>query len=280
MSNSERYHEIIQRQVESPLGQLQLAGRIFNSEGGMIRYRSLECYALVYLNRGEGVYQSPGAADRQLREGDSILILPNRPHCYNPSPGSQWDETYITFSGPIFDLWCKELEITENSFAQHTSLDSAMGLIDRIPQSSEKSPEATLIQIQSLINQHLNRSSFHSHKGRETWVERASRLVTESDQPFKSIASTLGTEYNTFRKRFAEETGSSPLKLRNAAKLGRAARLLNSSTLPITEIAQELGFSSNTYFTQFFKKHSGMSPRDYRRALRKGEVRPFPKNRL
>ncbi|MDR1370204.1 MAG: helix-turn-helix domain-containing protein, partial [Dysgonamonadaceae bacterium] len=40
--------------------------------------------------------------------------------------------------------------------------------------------------------------------------------------------------------------------------------LLQSPKLTISEIAYRLDFPNESYFSRYFKRHTGMSPRDYR----------------
>jgi AraC family transcriptional activator of pobA len=44
-----------------------------------------------------------------------------------------------------------------------------------------------------------------------------------------------------------------------------AKRLLINLELNITEIAYKLNFADNSYFTKFFKKHTGLTPEDFRK---------------
>lgn len=44
-----------------------------------------------------------------------------------------------------------------------------------------------------------------------------------------------------------------------------AKRLLINLQLTISEIAVKLGFDDNSYFTKFFKKHTGLTPEDFRK---------------
>ena len=47
--------------------------------------------------------------------------------------------------------------------------------------------------------------------------------------------------------------------------LAIAIRELTATARPIWDIADALGFSSQFYFTNFFKKHTGMTPSEYRK---------------
>jgi AraC family transcriptional activator of pobA len=46
-----------------------------------------------------------------------------------------------------------------------------------------------------------------------------------------------------------------------------AKRLLVNFSLNITEISYRLNFTDNSYFTKFFKKHTGLTPEDFRKKI-------------
>lgn len=49
-----------------------------------------------------------------------------------------------------------------------------------------------------------------------------------------------------------------------AKALEKAKKLLRGTEIPIKNISQDLGFSEESNFSNFFKKHTNMSPRDFR----------------
>ncbi|MGG6311479.1 response regulator transcription factor [Paenibacillus macerans] len=51
----------------------------------------------------------------------------------------------------------------------------------------------------------------------------------------------------------------------NKIRISQAAALLRSDGLSISEISGRVGYSDHSYFTKVFKKHTGMSPSEYRR---------------
>lgn len=56
---------------------------------------------------------------------------------------------------------------------------------------------------------------------------------------------------------------TSPLTFINMRRIEEAKRLLHASDAPVKNIATDLGIP-HTYFTTFFKKCTGMFPKDYR----------------
>ena len=68
---------------------------------------------------------------------------------------------------------------------------------------------------------------------------------------------------NLFKKTF----GISPQQYIQQKKLDRARMLLADHTLSIANIASELYFYDPAAFTAFFKKHTGMTPKEFRATL-------------
>lgn len=58
--------------------------------------------------------------------------------------------------------------------------------------------------------------------------------------------------------------GRSPKSLIEGQILAEAKVLLSDSTLTVTQIAERLNFPDQSYLTRFFKRHVGMSPRQFR----------------
>jgi len=88
---------------------------------------------------------------------------------------------------------------------------------------------------------------------------RISELVSASDMSESSLL-------RAFRGSF----GCSPIEYHLRLRLEHAAGLLPGSDLSITVIAGRCGFSDSNYFSRQFRKHYGMSPRDYRRESEAG----------
>jgi AraC-like DNA-binding protein len=63
------------------------------------------------------------------------------------------------------------------------------------------------------------------------------------------------------------EFGCGVLNLFHRLKIDRARVLLNSTGMAISAIAGHLGYEDQSYFSRYFKKYTGMSPREYQKNI-------------
>lgn len=77
-------------------------------------------------------------------------------------------------------------------------------------------------------------------------------------------AEQLGVTKRTLDKAIQTMYGCSTKRFIIAKALEKAKKLLRGTEIPIKTISQDLGFSEESNFSNFFKKHTGSSPRDFR----------------
>jgi len=75
-----------------------------------------------------------------------------------------------------------------------------------------------------------------------------------------------GLSAKTLTAQYAAAFGIKPLDEALHLRIAEAKRLLEENGLPITEIAARCGFSSQAGFYNYFKRHTGISPSDFRDA--------------
>ncbi len=78
-----------------------------------------------------------------------------------------------------------------------------------------------------------------------------------------NICFLFGTNKTSLCQRFRLEYGTTILNYIDQLKVKDAKKLLREQKLSVTEISDRLGFSSIHYFCRHFKKHTGMSPKEY-----------------
>lgn len=90
----------------------------------------------------------------------------------------------------------------------------------------------------------------------------------KSDLDINALAEKLGISYSQLRRTFIKEKGDNMVDYINKLRINEAKRLLLLSNESIAELAVNLGYSSDRNFTRFFRKYEGITPGEFRRALK------------
>jgi transcriptional regulator GlxA family with amidase domain len=83
------------------------------------------------------------------------------------------------------------------------------------------------------------------------------------------LAGHAAMSTRTLSRRFAEQTGTTPLQWILQARVRRAQQLLETTGHSVEQIATEVGFGSAPAFRERFNRIVGTSPQRYRRAFRR-----------
>lgn len=81
------------------------------------------------------------------------------------------------------------------------------------------------------------------------------------------ISRALGTSTSYLSRIFKETTGETIIRTINNKRIEKAKMYLKETDYKVYEIADILGFENVTYFSRFFKKHIGLSPKDYKEEM-------------
>lgn len=84
------------------------------------------------------------------------------------------------------------------------------------------------------------------------------------DVNLKSIADELYISTWYLSKLLKKETGNNFIEILNKIRIEEAKRLLSEPKYKIYNIAAEIGFTDVPYFIRLFKKHTGMTPIEFR----------------
>lgn len=110
--------------------------------------------------------------------------------------------------------------------------------------------------------------SRQKHPSEILFVKIITELVKHLNESItvEEVAKSFGVSGRYFRKLFAEYEDFSPAQFLINMRLRRAKTLLSCSNMSLTEIAFSCGFYDSSHFTRLFKKHEGMSPKEYRKS--------------
>lgn len=96
-------------------------------------------------------------------------------------------------------------------------------------------------------------------------VCRYMHATLSEDLPISRYAEECHLSESRFTHLFHEVIGKSPIAYLTEARIRRAEELLYDTALPISAVAEAVGVKSPYYFSRFFKKHTGLSPTEFRK---------------
>jgi transcriptional regulator GlxA family with amidase domain len=106
--------------------------------------------------------------------------------------------------------------------------------------------------------------------------EFSRRVMRQLDQnlaaryDLAALAGTFKVSTRTLLRRFADETGQTPLGHLQSSRVRRARHLLETTDRTVASISTAVGYRDAGTFAALFAKHTGQRPRDYRASFRRG----------
>jgi len=83
--------------------------------------------------------------------------------------------------------------------------------------------------------------------------------------PVAAMVRLSGLAERSFKRRFAQATGMSPLEYVHTMRLEEAKQMLEASDATIEAIAEEVGYEDAGFFSRLFRRHVQLTPAQYRK---------------
>lgn len=234
--------------------------------------RTLDCFAFVYVFGGRGRTVTPGGIEREVIEGDLLILFPGVAHAYGGSPGDGWSEIFLMVRSPLFDALRQSGILTPELAHWHLGRNAYwtrrfFSFISQPPPQGRSSGMEELGKLIALLGEAQDSRGPRVEPQDEDWAAMARHLLADPELGMAEVARESGTSYESFRKRFKQETGLSPKQYRERHRIEDACRLLQESTLPVKIIADRVGYCDPFHFSKQFKRYTGMSPSEFRRVV-------------
>ncbi|MBM7785441.1 helix-turn-helix domain-containing protein [Tenggerimyces flavus] len=254
------------------IGQLVLAGEVVDDEPWMPSpLRTMDAYILSFVFGGSGSYRHADGHLSPIEAGSVTVVLPNEPHWYGTAPGETWTELFAVFTGPLFDLLAN-VGIVGTGGPHHPRATPSATTLRTLLSAAPRSQTAAEHQLLGLADWLIDTARPSDESGLSAAVAGAIDLLADdltASLSMRTVAERIALPYDTFRRRFTAEVGSSPLAFRNGRRLQAAANLLRLTDLTTREIARTLGYTDEFHLSKRFRAHFGTPPRTYRLANRR-----------
>ena len=229
-------------------------------------------FYLLYSLGGDIVGQIDGK-DVVIRSGEAVCIAPGVPYSFGTRyPLDEWTHYYwihftgaeatnvIANSGLVLNSVCS-LGFCEDSFNYYERLFSEFRTQGG---GFEYSAAVQLRYILYIFGKSVRENT----SGRLDKSIRYIHTHLRYDITVESLASMEFLGVSRYREIFKSVTGLAPSEYIAALRMERAKDLLNGTDNTIAAVAESVGYTNRNYFQNLFKKHTGMTPGDYRRGMK------------
>lgn len=240
--------------------------------------RTLHEWQICLLEKGQGVVEFKSERFK-LRAGSMLVIPPMCWHRYKPDVKTGWTTYWIGFGGDLADRMIGNAGFSREGDVRSINADGPVfrlfaSTISELLSTTERLPFSAAARVPSLVAALLESPSGSTSSVSSPILQAQTYITNHQSETidFTELASSLSISYRSFRYRFAQETGHSPLQFQLGRRLIRAKNLLTSTDMRVKDIAKALGFNSTWYFNHFFQKHTNCSPAIYRKQHRRQGV--------
>jgi len=224
---------------------------------GSTEHRHL-CWELVYRIAGESD-TTIGCELHRISEGDLYLVPPDVLHL---------DSSEKPYSDLVIHVEHLDLSDVMVLHDYETYVSSLAKLINVTMNKKESNYKNIANTLMEALFQYIKRFSLSSKQN--PLVYRLKNTIFEnienSDFDLTKEIKNMGYHPDYIRRCFKAETGKPPLYYLTDLRIDRAKQLLVTSVYDSIEtVSGKCGFGDSFYFSTCFKKHTGMSPLQYRK---------------
>lgn len=247
------------------ISEIVLSTRVGFGQGERF-HRNRPSHGLVYMLDGENAYRFDGGNTETVRKGQLFylpkasnyeVLLPLRGACI--AINYLLGDASVTF--PFFQLPADASERFENYF-------TAIELMWRTKPAGYRLRCMSLLydllyRLQKCLDDNYLPVSQRARLRSAT--EYISSRYYASDIKVADLAKTAGVTPEYLRALFRKAYGVPPHQYIEGMKIERAKELLRAGGFPVGEIAALCGYASVGYFCREFKKHTFLTPSEFRK---------------
>ena len=232
-------------------------------------------YLIHIVLKGKGIFQK-GGVTYSLKRGDAFLIPPMESTYYQADQEDPWTYAWVGFDGSS----CPEI-LSQTVFARSfvyqnpgSNISAFLGCMERLLASFTQSHGRQLEPIGNLLLllSFMPDSSMEKTRDYSDEYFRSAKEYIEHNYSYdiriSDVAGHVGIDRTYLYRIFMEHENTSPKQYLLWHRLRMAVQMLCSTDYTITEIAFSCGFKDAPSFCNYFKKHTGSTPRVFRKKFK------------
>jgi AraC-like DNA-binding protein len=233
-------------------------------------------YQLIYVASGKVVFSFNGKT-QLVRKGHAVLFRPGDPQYYSLCKNNKPEIFWVHFTGSGVEEILDHYQIPkdENVFFVGTRTDYQWFFNRMITELQLKRVgfgDALTLNLQHIFLT-INRYMRENNKiGTEMLniIDNATKYFYENYNKnivIEDYAKEHNITSNWFTQSFKKITKCTPMQYIISLRITTAMDMLDHTDYSISQIASAVGYDNSMYFSRIFKKHTGMSPSDYKKNI-------------
>lgn len=239
---------------------------------------SIPLYGFIYVVDGEALVnagEDGAVAAFYLKSGD-LLLIPEKTVFE-----VRWYQGKTGYSGAFSRSFLKDtsyaflhsgrplLHSFRDSFMHKQFADTLFAqMLERFVSFSRLAARSDSAFLSSAVDLILAESSASSQNAGNKIADQFLDRVFDRNEPVHSVsryAGDLGVSPDRLNKLVKTATRRSAMDWINLSRISQAKSLLGTTELPLIDIAARIGLEDQSYFSRFFKKHTSLTPLEYRK---------------
>lgn len=240
-----------------------------------------QSYSLELVIGGSGVMDINGER-HELWPRDMVVMHPEDTCIYWTGEQGRWEKLFLALYPQgmekvvdvmgLSQVWHVRLNWADARRARQVLL-GILALARRGAKEVERAASVGAYELLTIVAGAVARrveGLEHVNEEVRRGIEAALRSAHEV-RSVADMAAAAGMGRAAFSKMFHRQMGMAPHEWLTRARMEAAAMLLRTTMKPVHEVAEEVGYDDPFHFSRVFRRHAGVSPRQYREQCRRRE---------
>ncbi|HZC51650.1 MAG TPA: AraC family transcriptional regulator [Mycobacterium sp.] len=231
-----------------------------------VRERTLDCYAAVLVNRGEGWLRT-AVGQISLQAPALFWLFPSVEHSYGPTAAG-WSERWVLFAGSAASAY-EELGVLDRRRPVEAASAAPARTFERLLRVCARDDDPHRTVAATAATHELLLAAARARDSGGSAVLAALRAEALAPRSIFEHARALGLSVAALRAAVQREAGCSPKQFLLQVRLSEAKTLLAESDLAVARVAGRVGYDDANYFSRLFTRHVGVTPSAFRDQYRR-----------
>ena len=228
-----------------------------------------EDFYLMYILKGK-ISVSLSDGEKNASAGDVLIFPPRFCYRYSYLGKEPLEYTFIHFTGSYAERLLELCGLYPLPFLHSTDCDRFVSdSFRRFLECTEKTSYLQKYELAAILEQALLSIAAQLTKKTSGRTFESSLHIMHtayhSDIRVPELARAENLSHSRYVELFRAQLGMSPMAYLIRLRMQAACSLLETTDMPISHIANMVSYDDPHFFSKLFKKHVGISPKDYKK---------------